>query len=197
MGRAQRARCPPETAGGGRPTLADRPSLLPRGMERARVRRGIPHPPQPDTRSTLDSAPATFQVLIPRPRPFRRGRQAPVSCHAVRDRAIRCGRDRPQLSPGRASRLGRAPGESHLSHLIPLNPGESRLKKRVRSRGPGRSGERRKTEGGGGTQAAMTAGSPSPPSGGEGRGEVGRRAGCGLALVANVSRCFASASSRD
>ena len=97
---------------------------------------------------------------------------------------------RPYMSPAR-------PGESHLSHLIPLNPGESRLKKRVRSRRPGRSGERRKTEGGGGTQAAMTAGSPSPPSGGEGRGEVGRRAGCGLALVANVSRCFASASSRD
>ena len=77
------------------------------------------------------------------------------------------------------------PGESQLSHLIPLNPGESRLKKRVRSHRPGRSGERRKTEGGGGTQAAMTAGSPSPPSGGEGRGEVGRRAGCGLALVAD------------
>ena len=82
------------------------------------------------------------------------------------------------------------PGESHLSHLIPLNPGESRLKKRDRSRRPGRSGERRKTEGGGRTQVAMTVGSPSPPSGAEGRGEEGRRAGCGLALVANVSRCL-------
>ena len=50
MGRAQGAGCRTETAGGGRPTLADRPSLLPRGMERARVRRMIPHPPQPDTR---------------------------------------------------------------------------------------------------------------------------------------------------
>ena len=59
------------------------------------------------------------RLLIPRPRPFRRGRQAPVSCHAVRDRAVRCGRDRPQLSPGRASRLGRAP---RGIPLIPLNP---------------------------------------------------------------------------
>ena len=46
MGRAQSARCRPETAGGGRPTLADRPSLLPLGMERARVRRGAPPPRQ-------------------------------------------------------------------------------------------------------------------------------------------------------
>ena len=44
------SRCPPETAGGGRPTLADRPSLLPLGMERTGVKRMIPHPPQPDTR---------------------------------------------------------------------------------------------------------------------------------------------------
>ena len=82
------------------------------------------------------------------------------------------------------------PGESHLSHLSHLIPANPRLKKRVRSRRPGRSGERRKTEGGGGTQAAMPAGSPSPPSGGEGRGEEGRRAGCGLALVANVESVF-------
>ena len=46
MGRAHSARCPPETAAGGRPTLADRPSLLPLGMERARVRRGAPPPRQ-------------------------------------------------------------------------------------------------------------------------------------------------------
>ena len=63
------------------------------------------------------------RLLIPRPRPFRRGRQAPVSRHAVRDRAVRCGRDRPQLSPGRASRLGRAP---RGIPLIPLNPTYSR-----------------------------------------------------------------------
>ena len=40
MGCAQSARYRAETAGGGRPSLADRPSLLPRGMERARVRPG-------------------------------------------------------------------------------------------------------------------------------------------------------------
>ena len=39
------------------------------------------------------------------------------------------------------------PGESHLSHLIPLNPGESRLKKRVRSSGAGQIG--REAEDGG------------------------------------------------
>ena len=50
MGCAQSARYRAETAGGGRPTLADRPSLLPRGVERTGVRRGIPYPPQPDTR---------------------------------------------------------------------------------------------------------------------------------------------------
>ena len=55
MGRAQGAGCRPETAGGGRPTLADRPSLLPCGMERARVRPG-------------DSASAAARHALPAPR---------------------------------------------------------------------------------------------------------------------------------
>ena len=40
MGCAQGAGCRAEAAGGGRPTLADRPSLLPLGVERTGVRRG-------------------------------------------------------------------------------------------------------------------------------------------------------------
>ena len=144
MGRAQGARCPPETAGGGRPTLADRPSLLPRGMERARVRRGIPHPPQPDTHSTLDSAPATFQA--------RATGASFVSCSARSSGPMRA-RSSAALT---GSRLATGPRARGIP-LIPLNPGESRLKKRVRSRGPGRSGERRKTEGGRGALRALRA----------------------------------------
>ena len=49
MGRAQGAGCRAETAGGGEPNLADRPSLLPLGMERAGVRPAGPHPPQTST----------------------------------------------------------------------------------------------------------------------------------------------------
>ena len=121
-------------------------------------------------------APATFQA--------RATGASFVSCSARSSGPMRA-RSSAALTGSRLATGPRAPGESHLSHLIPLNPGKSRLKKRLCPSAPGRSGERRKTEGGGGTQAAMTAGSPSPPSGGEGRGEVGRRAGCGLALVAD------------
>ena len=49
VGRAQGAGCRAETAGGGEPNLADRPSLLPLGMERAGVRPAGPHPPQTST----------------------------------------------------------------------------------------------------------------------------------------------------
>ena len=41
--------CRAETAGGGEPNLADRPSLLPLGMERAGVRPVVPPPPQTST----------------------------------------------------------------------------------------------------------------------------------------------------
>ena len=44
MERAQSAGCRPETAGGGERNLANRPSLLPCGMERARVRPAVPPP---------------------------------------------------------------------------------------------------------------------------------------------------------
>ena len=50
MGRAQGAGCRAETAGGGEAALADRPSLLPLGVERTGVRRGAPPPLQPGTR---------------------------------------------------------------------------------------------------------------------------------------------------
>ena len=50
MGRAQGAGCRAETAGGGEAALADRPSLLPLGVERTGVRRGAPPPLQPNTR---------------------------------------------------------------------------------------------------------------------------------------------------
>ena len=49
VGRAQGAGCRAETAGGGEPNLADRPSLLPLGMERAGVRPVVPPPPQTST----------------------------------------------------------------------------------------------------------------------------------------------------
>ena len=80
------AGCQAETAGGGRPTLADRPSLLPRGMERARVRRGF----------RIRRSRTRDRLLIPRPRPFRPARPGPW-CGARRARracALQCTNER-------------------------------------------------------------------------------------------------------
>ena len=73
MGCAQGAGCRTETAGGGRPTLADRPSLLPRGMERARVRPGgllgllSPPPPVPLPRRRRGNADGAARYSLSAP----------------------------------------------------------------------------------------------------------------------------------
>ena len=74
------------------------------------------------------------------------------------------------------------PAEAHLSHLIPPGPTESRKKRFVRPIPP--PPVPLPPEGGGGTQIAPAL-SPSPPWGGEGRGEVG---GFFRALVAGGLR---------
>ena len=145
VGPAHSAGCRPETARGGRPTLADRPSLLPCGVERARVRRGAPPPLRPGRRAPGSSCGP--DVLGRNCRAMRR------SFCSARIRATQCKSERaaagatgvlagsysarttlsgaPATFQARATRACATQARATLSRgipLIPLNPTESRLK---------------------------------------------------------------------
>ena len=117
VGRAQGAGCRAETAGRGRPNLADRPSLLPLGVERTRVRRGAPPPLQPNTRCRRhDHANgATEKTPPPHPSPLRH------SFISLKRRALA-----PRAWLSRLAALGGGEGERAAPSTYPLRPSGGR-----------------------------------------------------------------------
>ena len=151
---------------------------------------------------------------IPRPRPFRRGRHpartTPCDARAtLQARATRaCGtleRGIPRPRPFRRGRLDSAPATfqaratSHLSHLIPLNPGESRLElnvypsRRVLRPAPGGANARAPRR-----DSRLSRGRRCPPRASPrdraGHGRAGRRSRLGRARPAPRGRASRRAS---